>query len=204
MSRELFYIKHGINREIITIFATDKLLLLMEKKEIIEEIKLRASAIFNYVSEYESVFLSEDTSKMEYTLGVENLLRLSGELNQHINGLKGFKYVDAAAKLVKAVTKIPLSDSEIENKETPFYRKKVVFTGNLKSFPYREQIACIIKKYGADINSSISSKTDIVIVGSGAGPAKMKKIEELQSNGSPIRVIYEPEFLEIMEKYNIK
>lgn len=40
--------------------------------------------------------------------------------------------------------------------------------------------------------------------GSGAGPSKMKKIEELQANGSSIRLIYEPEFLEILEKYNIK
>ena len=176
----------------------------MDKEEIIEEIKLRASAIFGYLSENESVFLSEETSELEYTIGVENLLKWSGELNQHINGLKGFKYVDAAAKFVKAVTKLPLPDSEIENKETPFYRKKVVFTGNLKAYPYREEIASIIKQYGADINSSISSKTDIVIVGSGAGPSKMKKIEELQSKGSSIRVIYESEFLEIIEKYDIK
>lgn len=176
----------------------------MEKKEIIDAIKLRASAIFGYLSENEDLFLSEKTSELDYTIGVENLLRWSGELNQHINGLKGFKYVDAAAKFVKTVTKLPLPDSEIENKDTPFYRKKVVFTGNLKAFPYRDEIASIIKQYGADINSSISSRTDIVIVGSGAGPSKMKKIEELQANGSSIRLIYEPEFLEIMEKYNIK
>jgi NAD-dependent DNA ligase len=176
----------------------------MNKKEIIEEIKLRATAIFGYLTENESVFLSEDTSEFQYSIEVEKLVRWGGELNQHINGLKGFKYVDAMAKSVTSMTKIPLSDEEIENKETPFYKKKVVFTGNLNAFPYREEIASTIKRYGADINSSISPKTDIVIVGNGAGPSKMKKIEDLQAKGVSIQVIYEPEFLEIIEKYNIK
>ena len=176
----------------------------MDKKEIIEEIKLRASAIFGYISENEDLFVDDSTSELDYTIAVENLLKWSGELNQHINGLKGFKYVDAAAKFVKSVTKLPLPDNEIENKDTPFYRKRVVFTGNLQAYPYRDEIASIIKKYGADINSSISKKTDIVIVGRGAGPSKMKKIEELQSAGVPIQVLSESDFLEIMEKYGMK
>lgn len=176
----------------------------MTKKEIVEEIKLRASAIFGYLSENENIFLDDATSELEYTIAVENLLRWSGELNQHINGLKGFKYVDATAKFVKSVTKLPLPDSEIENKETPFYRKRVVFTGNLSAFPYREEIASLLKQYGADINSSISKRTDIVIMGKGAGPSKMKKIEELQAEGESIQVMNESEFIEILEKYDIK
>lgn len=107
-------------------------------------------------------------------------------------------------KEVKSETKKPLCDDEIKCKDTPFFHQKVVLTGTLFSYPRREEIACILRNYGADINTSLSKQTNIVIVGSGAGPSKMKKIEELQAKGSSIRVIYEPEFLEIIDKYNIK
>lgn len=100
--------------------------------------------------------------------------------------------------------KAPLDEKEIVNKETPFYQKKVVITGIIDAYPMREELAQLLKQYGADINSSISGKTNIVIVGHGAGPSKMKKIEDLNSNGAGIQIIYEPEFLEILEKYNIK
>ena len=105
---------------------------------------------------------------------------------------------------VSSETKRPLCDSEVEDKSTPFYQKKVVLTGVLSTFPVREEVARVLRRYGADINSSISKKTDIVIVGNGCGPSKMKKIEELQQQGVEIKVIYEPEFLEIVEKYQIK
>jgi DNA polymerase III subunit epsilon len=51
---------------------------------------------------------------------------------------------------------------------------------------------------GADINTSISKLTNIVVIGKGAGPAKMKKIQELIEKGYPLRLIYESEFLSLM------
>lgn len=59
----------------------------------------------------------------------------------------------------------------------------------------------LLRSYGADINTSISSKTDIVIVGQGAGPSKMRKIEELREKGADIRVIEEPELLQILDAH---
>ncbi len=41
-------------------------------------------------------------------------------------------------------------------------------------------------------------------MGSGAGPSKMKKIQELQTAGYDIRVIHETEFLQILNDENIK
>ncbi len=105
---------------------------------------------------------------------------------------------------VLSETKKPLDAEEVENTNTPFFQKKVVLTGVLKSFPVREEVASMLKRYGADINGSISKKTNIVIVGNGCGPSKMKTIEELQGQGVEIKVLYEPEFLDIIEKYNIK
>ena len=40
----------------------------------------------------------------------------------------------------------------------------------------------------------------IVIVGEGAGPSKLKKIEELKAKGKNIRLIYEKELCEIMNE----
>lgn len=112
--------------------------------------------------------------------------------------------VDYSNKAVEKETLHPLCDDDIENKENPFYHKKVVLTGILSAFPKREIIADILKHNGADINTSISKLTDIVIVGAGAGPSKMKKIQDLNESGCRIRVIEETEFLEILEKYGIK
>ena len=99
--------------------------------------------------------------------------------------------------------KKPLDASEVENQDTPFFQKRVVLTGILDCCPEREKLASILKGVGADINTSISGKTDIVIIGKGAGPSKLKKIDELNEKGSGIRIIYEPEFVEIAENFHL-
>jgi DNA polymerase-3 subunit epsilon len=83
---------------------------------------------------------------------------------------------------------------DIENKSNPFYRKKIVFTGDLLAFR-RKEAAHKIKLLGADVNTSISKKTDFVIIGNNPGPSKMIKIEKL---GIPI--ISEDEFLKMLEE----
>ena len=65
-------------------------------------------------------------------------------------------------------------DLEHADPNSPFYDKKVVFTGVLESIS-RSEAAEIVKAMGADINNSISSLTDYVIVGADAGPSKLKK-----------------------------
>ncbi|GHT21535.1 hypothetical protein AGMMS4957_10430 [Bacteroidia bacterium] len=80
----------------------------------------------------------------------------------------------------------------------PFYNKSVVFTGVLDNFS-RLDAAEKVKAMGANINKSISGYTDYVIMGDGAGPAKIQQIEKLQSEGSKIRVISEAEFLEMIK-----
>lgn len=111
---------------------------------------------------------------------------------------------DRKKRELSSEAKQPLSAEEVENKETPFFQQKVVITGVLDSYPMREVLANLMKKYGADINSSISQKTNIVIVGNGAGPSKLKKIEELNANGCAIRIIREPELLQIFSEFGIK
>lgn len=104
------------------------------------------------------------------------------------------------AKKMDRATLDPLSDDRIENSSTPFFHARTVITGVLEAFPNRNELGKKLQALGADINTSISKKTDIVVMGSAAGPAKVKKIEELKAAGHDIRVIYEPELLRILSE----
>lgn len=73
--------------------------------------------------------------------------------------------------------------SQIENKDHMFYGVKVVITGSFVSYPDRNKLAELLKSFGADIQSAISSKTDYVIVGADAGPSKLQKIDEINAVG---------------------
>jgi DNA polymerase III subunit epsilon len=83
-------------------------------------------------------------------------------------------------------------DFNIENKDNPFYQKKIVFTGDLVNFS-RTEAAHRVKLLGADVNTAISRKTDFVILGRNPGPSKLTKINELN-----IPIISEDEFLNML------
>lgn len=78
-------------------------------------------------------------------------------------------------------------DLENANKESPFYNKKVVITGVFSIG--RNDLAELLKKEGADINTAISRKTDFVFVGDDPGPSKMEKLYDLLSEGCDIKII---------------
>lgn len=88
-------------------------------------------------------------------------------------------------------------DLENTNTESYFYNKRVVFTGDLESMT-RSEASEIIFKMGADINTAISRKTNIVIIGYNPGPSKMRQIEKLLNNGIEIDVINENRFLDLI------
>ena len=107
-----------------------------------------------------------------------------------------------SVKRVQHDTLQPLSDDEVENKDTIFFESRVVLTGDLQHFSSRQQISEILRKLGADINTAISKRTEIVIVGDKPGPSKMEKIATLQSQGVDIKVINEQELLAILREAN--
>lgn len=108
------------------------------------------------------------------------------------------------ARSLSSETKQPLSAEEVANKETPFFQKKIVITGTFASYPKREDLGRLLREYGADINTSISPKTNIVIAGEGAGPSKMKKIADLQASGVPVELYNEEKLLAILEQFGIR
>ncbi|MFW5872319.1 MAG: BRCT domain-containing protein, partial [bacterium] len=87
-------------------------------------------------------------------------------------------------------------DLEHADSDSPFYAKKVVFTGVLKSIA-RKEAAVLIQKLGADIDTTITKRTNFVVTGFAPGPSKMKKIEQLIAQGCDIRLVYEEEFLKM-------
>ncbi|WP_313373775.1 exonuclease domain-containing protein [Chishuiella sp.] len=84
--------------------------------------------------------------------------------------------------------------TDLEDTSHFFYDKKVVITGVFDNFPMRDKMAKMLHSVGADVNSSISKKTNYVIVGKSAGPKKLEKIQELN-----ITIISEVEFIELFK-----
>lgn len=89
-------------------------------------------------------------------------------------------------------------DLENADSNSPFYNKKVVFTGVLEKIS-RLHAAEIIKKMGADIDTGITKRTDFVVTGLNPGPSKMNKIIKYNNDGCNIKVLYEKEFLNMIE-----
>lgn len=90
-------------------------------------------------------------------------------------------------------------DLNVANKDNLFYNKRVVFTGDLDGME-RAVAAQLIQALGADINTAISKRTNIVILGRAPGPSKMKKIEKLLADGHDIRLMDGEEFLRLVDK----
>ncbi|MCX6267504.1 MAG: exonuclease domain-containing protein [Bacteroidetes bacterium] len=65
----------------------------------------------------------------------------------------------------------------VMNKNNPFFNKKVVITGVYQTWPDRNDLAKIIKQFGADIDSGVTSKTQILIAGANSGPVKIQKMQ---------------------------
>ncbi len=87
-----------------------------------------------------------------------------------------------------------LSDSKVPN-NTIFSNKKIVLTGNLANYT-RKQAEDIIHHFGGTTISSVSNKTDYVIVGDSPG-SKLRKAQELNIN-----LLTENDFINLIKKYD--
>lgn len=115
----------------------------------------------------------------------------TGDSNPFFIGLNDKRYESATLEM--------LDESVIEEKDTVFYRAKVVVTGTFEEYPNRNNLGKLLQSLGADVNTAISKRTNIVLMGEGAGPCKMKKIEGLRAEGYDIRIIREPELVELLK-----
>ncbi len=111
------------------------------------------------------------------------------EIKQFFNNTSKMLEIDELLKYIN------IKNPEIKeiDKNHPLFGKIVVFTGSLKRYT-RTEIENIARSFGANPTSSVSSKTNFVIIGENAG-SKLKKAQELN-----IKVITEDEFLKMCGK----
>lgn len=92
-------------------------------------------------------------------------------------------------------TYIPLDNDEVENKNTPFFGGvKTVVTGTFNNFLDRAVLKEKLKMLGADVDTTVTKRTQIVVVGYGCGPKKMEKVKEYG-----IRIMKEDELMQYLK-----
>lgn len=90
-----------------------------------------------------------------------------------------------------------IKDLSHADPSNPLYNRKVVITGAFAI--ERTELAQLLKTMGADVNCSISRKTDYVLIGTEPGPFKMKKLDELAADGYNIGKLFQEDLDEIMK-----
>jgi DNA ligase (NAD+) len=101
---------------------------------------------------------------------------------------------DTNQKVIKACLKAGIHFEAVEQiQESEFTGKTFVFTGSLEKFS-RKDAQSMVEKLGARASGSVSSKTDYVVAGPGAG-SKLGKAKDLE-----ITILTEDDFLELIGK----
>lgn len=111
---------------------------------------------------------------------------LDGKDSENISNLKE---KCREKKKRKRIDEIYTKDLEHANPDSPLYNRKVVITGTFRQS--RDELKRFIKSLGADIDTSISKNTNVIIVGQDYGPKKKERWENLQMNGYNIRLLYQ-------------
>lgn len=92
--------------------------------------------------------------------------------------------------------------NNVVNKDSIFYDKKVVVSGEFEKFIDRNKLASILKNLGADVNGAISKKTNYFIIGDDYGPRKMEKVQQYIADGFEIIILPEEELYKILSDLN--
>ena len=92
--------------------------------------------------------------------------------------------------------------TETTLKENPFFSKKVVISGTYEYWPDRTILANLIKELGADIDSSVTERTNFLIAGKGVGPSKLEKMMKNIEKGNDACIIEEETLITILASLN--
>ncbi len=129
---------------------------------------------------------------------LEDLMNIEGIGPEVARSIKDFFENKDNQKLVRELLELGISFEEEKKpaRETPLSGKTVVLTGALDSMP-REQAKVLIQRAGAKVASSVSKKTDLVIVGKDPG----SKYDKAKALG--IKMIGEQEFLSLLKQSGV-
>ena len=95
-------------------------------------------------------------------------------------------------------TKCGQGDLLTGDPNSPFYGSTCVLSGVFMDWFDRNELAEKLISLGARVTSSISGRTDYLIIGDSPGPAKVEKAEMLQAQGGSIQIIDEFELSEML------
>jgi DNA polymerase-3 subunit epsilon len=124
---------------------------------------------------------------------MENEIKSEGTpFERPIDKSRAFKYKKFDSELLQ-------KNLNVENKDNPFYNKIIVVTGDFDI--KRNVIADKLYSLGADINTTISVKTNFVLIGEKAGPSKMEKINKLIESGIVIKLLDKSNLYSIMSDH---
>lgn len=72
----------------------------------------------------------------------------------------------------------PISSDQVENKNTPFFGGvKTVVSGTFDNFPDRGKLKELLQSLGADVDTTVTKRTQIFVAGKDCGSKKMEKVE---------------------------
>ena len=147
-----------------------------------------------------------DSRRLLQHIQIKNLAKVTKEELMEIEGFAEISSTDIVNGLTKRWPTINhmlglgfnLSQtallSETEDIESPVSRMKLVFTGKMV-LESRDEMKKNALKLGAQVQSSVSAKTDMLICGEKVGPTKIAKAEKLG-----IRVVSEEEYDALLER----
>ncbi len=152
-----------------------------------------------YVGEINSILLAKEFLNVRDFIKNKNnkelLSNIDGLGPKATNSIKNYftnkKNLKIALNLIEILN---IDDFKKPSQSNFFSNKNIVFTGSLKKLS-RDEAKHISQELGAKISSSISKRTDFLIIGEKAG-SKIKKAKELK-----IEILTENEWL---KKLNIK
>jgi len=126
---------------------------------------------------------------------LEDLMSIEGIGPEVASSIKQFFGNQENQKLIKELLSLGIKFEEVKKQkvETPLTGKTLVLTGGLESLT-REQAKTLIQKAGGKVGSSVSKKTDFVIVGAEPG----SKFDEAKKIG--VKMLSELEFIELLKK----
>ena len=121
-----------------------------------------------------------------------DLLAIDGIGEASASALLAFLHAPQNMVVVdELLAQVNVIDAEAPNADSPVTGKTVVFTGKLELMS-RDEAKAKAQSLGAKVSGSVSSKTDYLVAGPGAG-SKLKKAEALD-----VKVLTEAQWLALI------
>ncbi len=198
---DIFTLKKGdiVNLERMGEKSADNLLEAIAKAKTITLPRFILSLSISQVGEETALLLAKTFGSLEKLLGAsfEDLNKIDGVGPIVAKEVQDWFQMGSNLKIVKDLLQFVKIESFriVDLKNSPFYNKTVVFTGTLNQLT-RDEAKRRARALGADISSSVSKETDMVVVGDHAG-SKSKKAKELG-----VKILSEDEFLHLINQKN--